>query len=181
MATRRPTKSFIVEYKRNPRSASRSSTIQTQTPDRAVEYPRPAARKFVNASHAAASAVFQKVDETRPAIEMPLVARRILPVIVAEKVATPEPETVSGASAARDPAPKVTRKVSRPKTKATIQPVEASTAVKAEQTAVPVAPEAVTPSAVRALSIRRVSRLKKVDDDLPRSQRWKRRLPTFMR
>ena len=177
----RPTKSFIVEYKRNPRSASRSSTIQTQTPDRGVN-PRPAVRKFVTASHAAAPAVFQQPDEPRPAIELPLVSRRILPVIVAEQVATPEPETVSGASAARDPAPKVPRKVSRPKAKTTIQPdLEAGTAVKAKQAAGPVASEALTPLAARELANRRVSRLKKADDDLPRGQRWKRRLPKSMR
>jgi len=180
MVTMRPTKSFVVEYKRNSRQIARPSTIQI--PDRALEYPKPALRKFVNVSHAAASAVFQKVDEVSPSVELPPVARRILPVIVIERVATPEPETVSVASVVRDPVPGVPRKVSRPKAKATIQPdLSEDTGVEIEQAAAPVASAALTPPATRKLLSRRVSRLKKAEDNLPRGQRWKRRLPKFMR
>lgn len=117
MATMRPTKSFVVEHKRNSRSISGSSTITI--PLKSVEGPRSAVRRFVTASQAAADALFKKVDEARPSSELPQVTRRILPVILVERVASPAPETRPVRSSARDPAPKVPR----PKAKAAIQPV----------------------------------------------------------
>ena len=179
MATMRPTKTFVVEYKRNSRTAPSPHTIPV--PDRAVENPRPAARKFESVSQTAASAIFRKAAEDCPSIEMPLVARRILPVIIVEHVATPDPNTVAKSSVVKSPAATIPRKVSRPKVTTINQPdISKDPGVETEKAAATVASEASTLPA-RKLPGRRFSRLKKVEENLPRGQRWKRRLPKFMR
>jgi len=175
----RPTKTFVVEYKRNSRTAPSPHTIPV--PDRAVENPRPAARKFASVSQTAASAIFRKAAEDCPSIEMPLVARRILPVITVEHVAVPEPDTAARASVVKSRAASLSRKVSRPKVTTINQPdISKDPGVETEKAAATVASEASTLPA-RKLPGRRFSRLKKVEENLPRGQRWKRRLPKFMR
>jgi len=175
----RITKSFVVEYKRNSRTAPRSSTIRI--PERSVEDPTPAAPKYVTEPYAAAAAIFEKLVEVSPSIAVPLVARRILPVIVVERVASPETETVPVASVANNPAAKIPRKISRPKAKTAIQPDLSKDLVgEIENASAPVASESLTLQA-RKLPSRRISRLKEAEANLPRGQRWKRRLPKFMR
>lgn len=176
----RPTKSFLVEYKRGSRKTSGPSTVQP--PDIASEFAAPAARKLVTMSQRTASAVFQKADETCPSTELAPVARRILPVIVVERDVKPEAEPAQNTFVDAGASPIIEAKVSRRRAKPKSEPdiserleISAGLAEAPEAIDVPAAP------AAPKLARRRLIRLREAEDNLPRGQRWKRRLPKFMR
>lgn len=170
----RPTKSFLVEYKRSPRKKAGRTIIQP--PEIASELPRPATSNFATMSQRAAAAVFRKTDETRPSTKLAPVARRILPVVVAEQDVTPdaEPAQATRADAGSSPIiePKVSRRRAKPKT---LPNASERLEILAEVVDAPAS------SAPQKLASRRLSRLREAEDNLPRGQRWKRRLPKFMR
>jgi len=173
----RPTRSFVVEYKRSSRKTVGPSVIRRR--DIAAESLKPDVSKLATMSHLAASAVFQKVDDPRPSAELTRVARRILPVIVKERVEPPTLEPVQEAAVDPAPSPIVRSKVQRRKALPVPKP-EGSEGliVNVEVAEVTVAAQPLTPRVARKFLN---SRLRGAGDNLPRGQRWKRRLPKFMR
>lgn len=176
----RPTKSFLVEYKRGSRKTSGRSIIQP--PEIASELPRPATSNFATMSELAAAAVFRKADETRPSTELRPVARRILPVIVVEQDVTPDAEPAQNTGADAGPSPIIEPKAPRRRAKPKPKPdISERLEIPAEEAEAPKAADAPASSVSSKLASRRLSRLREAEDNLPRGQRWKRRLPKFMR
>ncbi len=172
---RKPTKSFTVEVKRRPTSLSKKPML-VEAPAATPEPP-------------SAAALFSAPDKALVAAE----PRRILPCLVTDAA-------IDAAKAAADtddaPAPRprgrprkqrnadelaplAPRKRGRPRK----SPVEAKEAAPTpvRQTAQPARPAQPSPALVVVGAGSRASARRAAADDLPRGERWKRRLPKALR
>lgn len=183
---KRPTKPFVVEYKRSPRKAFGPSTVPAMVI--AARLPTPAADSIPKSPLAAASALFENSSEASASSQSETAERRILPVVIIEIDTSMEAAPAENSLQANA--------CPSPKTQANVSPRKAKTRKKSAtseashiNTDPPAAEvendrERAGTSEPRAASdpvVRRRHRLLEGEDRLPRGERWKRRLPKFMR
>lgn len=183
---KRPTKPFVVEYKRSARKAFGPSMVPAMVI--AARLPTPAADSIPKSPLAAASALFENSSEASPSSQSEPAEPRILPVVIIEidtsMEATPAEDPLQ---ANAGPSPKTQANVSprKAKTRRKSSTSEASH-INAHQPTVEAENDrgGAGTSEPRAASdpvVRRRRRLLEGEDRLPRGERWKRRLPKFMR
>lgn len=187
---KRPTKSFVVEVKRSARKSS-GFTLSPRW-DVTAALQESTAASLARSSQATASAIFQARNDATPAnttaSDPPPPVRRILPVIVMEagpaleaiRITDPLDSAVNVSEAAQ-------RKPPRRKTK-TPERVGTPAAPIVIASLEPVSP-GFDPDVAGVLALpaaanaerRERGRPSDREDSLPRGERWKRRLPKFMR
>jgi hypothetical protein len=183
---KRPTKSFVVEIKRSARKAS--GLLATPAWDIAATFPSPTAELIAKSSQATASAVFQTRSDASPASHPAPAERRILPVLAVEADATPKTarsqdrlQPTGGLLEAIQPR-RSPRRAKAPKR----SDASAGSAIGVGTPAPPAAPdrdldETSVPRVASDPARRSRGRLTERKDILPPGERWKRRLPKFMR
>jgi len=187
---KRPTKSFVVEVKRSTRKTSGPAVAPAWVA--AALRPLSAAEATPRSSQAGASAIFRNNDVALPAADAPSdppwTGARILPVVAMDVGATLDIErTPHPLERPRHASEPVERKRS-PRKKRAQEIVETPTVLAAG-----VGPDAVPTEVERdradvsavplALSSERRARLRSSEEEgnLPRGERWKRRLPKVLR
>jgi len=183
---KRPTKPFVVEYKRSARKAFGPSTIPAE--NIAASLPTPEANSIPTPPQAAAAAVFASRSEARPSLQSEPAEPRILPVVVIEI------ETSMETARAEDSLPP--NDGLSPRAEANVSPRKARSRTKSVDSEASYIRAASPPdddesdrggagtSEPRPASdpvVRRHRRLLRGEESLPRGQRWKRRLPKCMR
>ncbi|MBS7552861.1 hypothetical protein KHC23_04215 [Ancylobacter dichloromethanicus] len=184
---KRPTKPFVVEYKRSARKAFGPSTISAR--DMAASLPTPAADSIPKSPQAAASALFEITGQSSPTSNSVPTEPLVLAVLTVEGDSTPETEqTQDDPLRLHDPSsPAIEARASPRKTKARKQvAVSAPADIGAGPQMAPAGDDGAMagtckPRAASLPAVRRRRRLLEGEDCLPRGQRWKRRLPKFMR
>lgn len=183
---KRPTKPFVVEYKRSPRKAFGPSMAPAMVI--AARLPTLAVDSIPKSPPAAASALFEDSGEASPSSQSKPAEPGILPVVNIEIDTSMETAPVED--------PPQTNACPSPRTQVNVSPRKAKTRRKSATSeashinADPPTAEVENdrgragtsePRAASDPVVRRRHRLLEREDHLPRGERWKRRLPKFMR